>query len=962
VGEQRVSFAGLLRQLRTDARLTQEELAEASGVRPRSISDLERGVAVTPQRETVRMLADALNLTGADRAQFEAAARGRAVPDGTGRAAAATRTLPRDISSFTGRRQQLRELTDEALGSGGVFGIHAIGGMAGVGKTAFAVHIAHQLAAQFPAGQIFLPLHGHTPGQQPVDPGDALASLLLALGVPAGQIPAGAEARMALWRDRVAGQQLLLVLDDAASSEQVRSLLPGTSGSLVLITSRRHLSALEDATAISLDTLPPGEAAALLVRLAGRPGLDPADPAVGEITRLCGCLPLAIGMAGRQLHHHPSWSLAGRAAELAAARDRLELMATENVSVAAAFNLSYEDLTGDQRRLFRRLGLHLGTDLDAYAAAALDGTDLATARRGLEALYDLSLLTEPAQGRYRLHDLIREHARALAARLDPDGDRDQATARLLDYYQHTANRANTLLARQTTLAPAFAADWRPAEVPALADREQALAWARAERANLLGCLDHATGTGQHAHVIALTAGLVGLLRNDGPWTEAVARHATALRAAQQLGDRPAQAGALNNLGMARRQSDDYPHAVRCLEESLVIYRDLGDRLGQANVLGNLGDVRGATGDYPGAARALEEALSISRALGDQLGQAHALNYLGMVRELTGDLPGAAQALQEALSVSRSIGDQLGTAHALNDLGAVRRMSGDFPGAAQAHAAALDIFRAIGYQLGQANALTFLGMVRRMSGDYPGAAQALEESLDISRAIGYQLGQANALQQLGDLRRMTGDLAGAALALEEALDISGATGYPLGQANALNDLGTLRRMSGDYPGAAQALEEALGIYRDLGDRLGQAYALNGLGALRRMSGDYPGAAQALEEALSIFRDIGNRDGEVEALNLEGTLRRVRGDLSRAWACHWQALDLAREIGSSLDEAKALAGLSRCALAGGLGAEAADQLERALEIFLRIGAAEATELAAELDAMRAAAHRPPDASAD
>jgi hypothetical protein len=153
-----------------------------------------------------------------------------------------------------------------------VVGIHAIGGMAGVGKTAFAVHAAHRLADRFPAGQIFLPLHGHTPGQQPVDPADALASLLLTLGVPAGQIPPGLEARMALWRDRVAGRQLLLVLDDAASSEQVLPLLPGSGGNLVLVTSRRHLSALDDATAISLDTLPPGEAAALLAQLRTDPG------------------------------------------------------------------------------------------------------------------------------------------------------------------------------------------------------------------------------------------------------------------------------------------------------------------------------------------------------------------------------------------------------------------------------------------------------------------------------------------------------------------------------------------------------------------------------------------------------------------------------------------------------------------------------------------------------------------
>ena len=399
MAEPPTGFAGVLRELRAQAALTQEQLAAAAGLSPRTVSDLERGLATTPHKDTVRLLADALQLGGSARVEFEAAARGRAGP---GRArgrgvAAATRTLPRDIASFTGRQHELAELADAAAGAGGVVSIHAIGGMAGIGKTAFAVHAAHRLAGRFPAGQIFLPLHAHTPGQRPADPADALASLLLTIGVPAGQIPADLQARTGLWRDRLAGRPLLLILDDAADSEQIRPLLPGGGGSLVLVTSRRRLTALEDAQTISLDALPPGEAAGLLVRLAVRPGLSSADPAVREITRLCGCLPLAIGMLARQLYHHPAWTVAGRAAELAAAVDRLELLATENVSVAAAFDLSYADLTEDQRRLFRRLALHPGTDIDRYAAAALDSTPLADARRGLEALYEQYLLTEPAR-------------------------------------------------------------------------------------------------------------------------------------------------------------------------------------------------------------------------------------------------------------------------------------------------------------------------------------------------------------------------------------------------------------------------------------------------------------------------------------------------------------------------------------------------------------------------------------
>src|SRR5580658_7368497 len=485
------TLAQLLRRLRLNAGLTQEELAEAAGVSTRSVSDLERGINLTARKDTARLLADALQLVGPVRVGFEAAARGRLVPGGAGAPAAATRTLPRDVSSFTGRQRQLQELADWAAGSGGVVGIHAIGGMAGVGKTAFAVHAAHRLADQFPGGQVFLSLHGHTPGQRPVDPADALASLLLTAGVAAAQIPPGLEARAAVWRDRLAGKQLLLLLDDAADSEQVRPLLPGSAGSLVLVTSRRHLTALEDAQTVSLDILPTGQAAELLVRLAARPGLDPGDPEVAEIIRLCGYLPLAIGMLARQLHHHPVWTAADLAADLAATRDRLQLLHAEDLSVAAAFDLSYTDLTAAQQRLFRRLGLHPGSDIDAYAAAALDGTDLTAARRGLEALYDHYLIAEPTRGRYRLHDLIREHARALAATDDPS-EQEAATSRVLDYYLRTAAIAEARLARQSRTRSDSPAPASPlTAVPDLPDRARALAWVRAERANLLACLDHA---------------------------------------------------------------------------------------------------------------------------------------------------------------------------------------------------------------------------------------------------------------------------------------------------------------------------------------------------------------------------------------------------------------------------------------------------------------------------------------
>jgi transcriptional regulator with XRE-family HTH domain len=317
-----LGFGGLLRRLRGEAGLTQDELAEAAQVSQRAVSDLERGINATARKDTARLLAGALGLAGLQRAEFEAAARGRAPAAGSpaagegllgGFAAAATRTLPRDIASFTCRVGELERLMAGLADAapGGVVGICAIGGMAGIGKTTLAVHVAHQLAEQFPDGQIFLPLHAHTPGQRPVDPADALASLLLTAGIGARAIPAGLDARARYWRDYLAGKKVLLVLDDATGHEQVAPLLPGAAGSLVLITSRRRLIALEDAAVISLDILPPDEAAVLLARLAGRPDLGPGNAGLGEITRLCGYLPLAIGMLARQLHHHPAWTTTG---------------------------------------------------------------------------------------------------------------------------------------------------------------------------------------------------------------------------------------------------------------------------------------------------------------------------------------------------------------------------------------------------------------------------------------------------------------------------------------------------------------------------------------------------------------------------------------------------------------------------------------------------------------------------
>ena len=822
-----LSFAVLLRQLRTVARLTQDELAQASGLSPRSVSDLERGVHRTARKDTAGLLADALGLADEVRVLFVAAARGRApaaavlaAADGASPgmfAAAATRALPRDISGFTGRLAELARLARSAetlAAGGGVVGIHAIGGMAGIGKTAFAVHAAHGLAGRFPDGQFFLPLHAHTPGQRPVDPADGLASLLLTAGVAAQHIPSGLEARAGRWRDHVAGKKILLLLDDAAGHEQVRPLLPGAAGSLVLITSRRRLTALEDAAVISLDTLSQEEAAVLLGRLADRPDLASGAGPAGEITRLCGYLPLAIGMLARQLRHHPARAASGLAAGLASASDRLAEIRAENLSVAAAFDLSYQDLTPGPRRLFRRLGLVPGPSIDAYAAAALNGTTLAAARRQLDELYDQHLITEPGPGRYQLHDLLREHARALAAADDP-AESGTAGARLLDYYAHTAAAAGQHIPTWATVQGRPPPGRPPAHAPELSEPATAAAWLEAERPNLHAAVDYAATRGHHPHAAAISAAAGEFLRNDGHWDQATSLHRTALAAARRAGDRPGQAGALTELGLLAWLTADYPAAAVSLASGVALYAALDDRLRQAYALNHLGFVQALTGHYPAAIASHQQALALARDRGDRRGEAVTLVYLGYAQQITGDYAAAAGHLARALDLSRSLGHRLAEANALNILGTLQTLTADYPAATANIRQSHDLFRDLGDRPMQAWALNDLGMVQQLTGDYPAAAASHQQALDLFRDLGARLGEAEALNNLGQLATRTSATRQARDYHTRALDIARDLGVPLEEARALEGVGDSHLHDGNAAEAAPHLRQALTIYQGIG---------------------------------------------------------------------------------------------------------------------------------------------------
>jgi tetratricopeptide (TPR) repeat protein/transcriptional regulator with XRE-family HTH domain len=851
-------FGQLLRRHRQESGLSQGRLALRAEISERTVSDLERGVSGTARAETAHQLAKALSLEGADRNEFmEAAATGRTADRAgeTRNRATAVRTMPRGVVHFTGRESELQVLINTADDDWGETApICAIDGMAGAGKTAIAVHFALRTADRFPDGQFFVRLHGHSADRLPVDPLDALWALLIADEVALQSIPDNLEARAGMWRKRAAGRRMLLLLDDAISTEQVVPLLPSSNGTLVVITSRKRLAALPESRRISIDVLRPADAACLFARLADLPGLQPSDASVTEIVRLCGYLPLAVSLLAGQLKHHGAWTVADVAANLAEDDNRLARMAAEHVSVAAAFDLSYRNLPADLQRLFRRLGLHPGTDIDAYAASALDGSDLATTATQLDALYGYHLIDEPARGRYRFHDLIRDHARSLAA-LDPAADKILAIDRLLTYYQQAAQKADVYLARYTRPAAASVTVSAPLALPGVLNRNQAQAWMTAEHANILACIGYARRNKLHAQLVSLAEAIATHLRICGPWDSAATLHLAAAETAMLLGDEIGQANALHQLSVIRRVLGDYPGQTVALEQALTIYRDHGNLLGHANVLTDLGLVRYSTDDYPDAILVLEQALNIYRQLDERLGEANALYRLGAVFESTSDYPSAKHLFEQALAIYCDRNDRTGEANALNELGAVRHLTGQYLEAAVIHGQVRDIYRELGDRLGEAVALSDLAHARMATGDYADAILMAEQARSIYCDLGSRLGQANALKCLGTARLATSDFAASASLLEQARDIYHSLGDRVGEAGALNSIGTLTLSCGDPKEARRIHEEAHELAREIHASLEEAHALEGIGKCVLAIGNTELAIGTLRQALDIYIRIG-----------------------------------------------------------------------------------------------------------
>ena len=740
-------------------------------------------------------------------------------------ATAASKTVPQQLPAavryFVGRRRELAELSrllEPDSATGGTVVISAIGGTAGVGKTALAVRWAHQVAQRFPDGQLYVNLRGYDPGQ-PMTAADALAGFLRALGVAGQDIPAVEAERAARYRSLLAGRRMLVVLDNAGSVEQVRPLLPGFSTCAVLVTSRDALAGLvarDGAERLDLDLLPMEEAVGLLRALIGT-RVD-ADPSAAEVLAARCCrLPLALRIAAELAVARPTEPLAELAEELADQQERLDLLEAggdRRTAVRAALSWSYRQLDSAAARAFRLLGLHPGTDFEPYAAAALTGTTVPQARQLIDVLTRAHLIQSVGPGRYGMHDLLRAYARNLAGAQDSGEHRRTALTRLFDAYLYTASMAmDTLYGDEPDRRPRVT---RPAApVPRLTDVGRARGWLDAERGTLVALMGHAAEHGWPGHATRLAATLFRYLDGGGHNPEALVIHDHARMAARHAGDRAAEATALNQLAAVHWRLGRYQEATWYLDEALALFREMRDRTGQARVLANLGIINALRGHHEQSLSLQGQALKIHRETGNRMDAARSLGNLGTVEERLGRYEQAAAHYQEALALCREIRDRRGESYGLANLGMVGVLQGRYQHALDQLQPALALFRELGDRNGEAETLTRIGDAYHRLGHQPEAVRHQTQALTLFREIGDRSGEAAALNGLGEALLAVGRPGDGCAQHATALGVASEIDDRFQQARAHAGLAHSHRAADDRDQARYHWQHALALYTELG---------------------------------------------------------------------------------------------------------------------------------------------------
>lgn len=817
----------------------------------------------------------------------------------------ATTGMPRPARVFVGREDLVETLLDSlAPGTAEeMLPVSAVAGMAGIGKTELVLQVADRALSRegwFPGGVLFVDLFGYDPDRR-LSAADALASWLQAMGVPGDRVPSGEQERARLWRSVLSAyvrqdRRLLLIIDNAADTDQVAPLLPADPDIPVLVTSRHTLNL--DARLYELGVLDSGRARDLIIQVVTlRRGniswLDEPDQrlALAALVEMCGGLPLALRIVAALLADRPQ--PASLAEALRDTAHRLKRMArretTGEVAVRAAFELSYRNLTPQQARLFRRLPINPGPDISTASAAQLVELPIDEVTTLLQDLHRAHLVDEPVTDRWRMHDLIRLFAREQPAE-SPD-ETDKVRRRLFAHYQHLAESANT------HLSPTVASDTQ-----AFATHAQALAWLDVEHANLVAvcasAVEHHLPQVCCALAIALSR-FFHIRASSGNWIT-VSRYA--VEQYRQLGDRRGEGRALNNLGLAFAAAHRFDEAVTAHTQALNIFRHLNDRFEEGGALMNLGGALLEERRFDEAIVALTDAIRIQQDLGQWHSLGQALVNFGRALSEIRQFDKAIQSSEQGLKILRRFGDRLGEVGALINLGGALVEVRRFDEAIAAYRTAVDISRELNYPYYESRALVGLGGVLRKARRFDEAILAYMRSLGICRELGEPYGEGQALMNLGVVRHELRHFDEAISVHRQSLEIFRQLGDESGEALALMNLGSALREKNRFDEAMEVHAFGLKLYRQLGNRQGESMALGNLGITLRKLGRFDEAMAKHAQDLKICRQLGDRHGEGNALSNLGLVLAAKRQFGKARALWGEAVRAYEETNDTASAAE------------------------------------------------------------
>lgn len=653
------------------------------------------------------------------------------------------RQLPSGVGHFVDREDSLRGLhtwldtpPDRAAPA------NVIAGIGGVGKTTLAAHWARQVRERFPDGDLYIDLRGYH-SERSLSAAEALDHVLRALGVSGERLPAALDAKAALYRSLLHGRRMLVVLDNAATAEQIRPLLPGSPTCRVLVTSRSHLTGLmvnEGAHRMPLDVLPPERAVELLEQVVGERARDEPQ-STAALAGYCGHLPLALRIAAERLVMSPHLTVAELVEELAEEHERLDALDSgedEFTNVRTVFSWSYHALQPDAARMFRLLGLVTGPDISSAAAAVLAGLSVPRARRLLDALVGAHLLQSTGPHRYRFHDLLRVYSAHCANEDEAAAERRNALSRLFTWYSYSLEAATRVIIPHFSRIPLdFPEPTAPA--PDFPDRLTALHWCDAERANLVAAVRQAADVGEYSFAWRIPVSLLAYFLVRRPLSDWITTHEVGLEAVRHGGDELAEVWLRNSIAIAHRELGQYDTALDCFRTALEGWRGAGLKWAQAWALRDIGFVHHLLGQDTEAVTTLKEALAIHLEEGDTWGEASALGNLATAHISLGEFDKALPELHRSLEIRRADGDQQNIGNVLSDLSLVHNGLGEFDKAIAHAEEALAIHQSVEYQLGEAKAHENLGTILERvdrpeaAAEHWNAAVALYEELGDPRS-------------------------------------------------------------------------------------------------------------------------------------------------------------------------------------------------------------------------------------